>query len=155
MKGKSKTMSKKQPDDTIDTIDNTNQNDTALAVIQKGTSVQKLPPALQQKLARYQMREAAGFAPQWKPTKVGDYLLGKILAIRGTETQYGNATVITLLCDDGVQRAIFLGRELLVKLNDAVTGQVYVIQYDGIESKKDNPRLKNDMKKFSVIEVMP
>lgn len=135
--------------------DDINNEETAITVLQRGTSIQKLPPALQQKLARFRTREAAGFAPQWKPVKVGDYLLGRIMSIRNTETQFGGATVVTLLCEDGQQKAIFLGRELKMKLAEAEKDQVYVIQYDGIETKKENPRLKNDMKKFSVIEVLP
>jgi hypothetical protein len=127
----------------------------ALTVFHQGTAVQKLPPALQQKLARFRMREAAGFAEQWKPTKQGDYLLGKILSIREVETQFGQTSVITLLCEDGKQRAIFPGTDLRTKLNGARQDQVYVIQFDGVETKKENPRLKNDMKKYSVIEVLP
>lgn len=146
-------MKKESNSDVIDA--EVTDESTALTVMQRGTSIQKLPPALQQKLARFQMREAAGFAPQWKPSKIGDYLLGRILSIRNTKTQFGEATVVTLLCEDGQQRAIFLGTDLKTKLNGAEKDQVYVIQFDGEETKKENPRLKNNMKKWSVIEVLP
>ncbi len=116
--------------------------------------MKKLPPVIQQALSKYKLREAAGFAPQWKPKNPGEFLVGTILSVRDAETEFGIATVVTMQSQQG-QAAIFLGTELRMKLEGCRPGQHYVIQYDGLESKKDNPKLKNDMKKWTVIEVDP
>lgn len=131
-----------------------NTEGAALTIFQPNTALSKLPPALQEALKKYRVREAAGFAPQWKPVKSGEFLVGSIMSVRhDVETEFGMAIVVTMQTQQG-PTAIFLGRELQMKLEGAQKGQHYVIQYDGIESKKDNPKLKNDMKKFTVIEVL-
>ncbi len=128
--------------------------ETALAIFQPNTALSKLTPALQEALKKFKVREAAGFAPQWKPTKPGDYLVGTILSIRDVETDFGTGTVVTMQSQIG-HAAVFLGTELKVKLDGARPGQHYVLQYDGLELKANNPKLKKDMKKWTVIEVDP
>jgi hypothetical protein len=128
--------------------------ETALTVFQPNTALKKLPPMLQEALKKFKVREAAGFAPQWKPKDPGEYLVGTILSVREAETEFGLATIVTMQSQQG-QLAIFLGTELKMKLEGAQSGQHYVIQFDGMETKKQNPKLKNDMKKWTVIEVDP
>lgn len=128
--------------------------ETALTIFQPNTALAKLPPVLQKALEKFRIREAAGFAPQWKPKTPGEYLVGTILSVRETETEFGMATVVTMQSQQG-QAAVFLSTELKMKLEGARPGQHYVIQFDGMETKKDNPKLKNDMKKWTVIEVDP
>ena len=126
----------------------------ALTLFQPSTALRKLPPKLQEALSKYRTREAAGVAPQWKPVKEGEFLIGTVSSIRDVETEFGQSIVVTFNTPDGPQ-AIFLGADLKVKLADAQKDQAYVITYDGKMTKAENPKLKNDMKKFTVIEIMP
>lgn len=127
----------------------------AMTIFKPNTAVSKLPPALQKALSNFRVREAAGFAPQWKPTKPGEFIVGTVMSYReGVETEFGPATVVTFQTQDG-PRAVFLSTELRRKLEDAPKGSAWVIQYDGKQTKAENPKLKNDMKTFTVIEVLP
>lgn len=127
----------------------------ALTIFKPNTAVSKLPAHLQAALSKFRTREAAGFAPQWKPEKPGEFILGTVMSYReGVETEFGPATVVTFQTQDG-PKAVFLSTELKRKLEDAPKGSAWVIQYEGKQLKKDNPKLKNDMKTFTVIEVLP
>jgi hypothetical protein len=51
---------------------------------------------------------------------------------------------------------VWLGADLKTKLGGNVReGQVYCIQYMGKLKKTDNPKLKNDMHQYQVVEIIP
>ena len=129
--------------------------ETALTLFQPSTALNKLAnPELQQALAKYQVREAPGLAPQWKPEKPGEFIIGTVSSVRDQKTDFGEATIVTINTPDG-QKAVFLSADLRLKLANAEPGQAYVIQFDGWMKKAENPKLLNDMKIYTVIEVMP
>lgn len=127
----------------------------ALTLFQPKTPASKLPAAVQGILKNLRTREQPGFAPQWKPEKKGEFLLGRVLSLRQVLTEFGETVVLTFQCHDGEIVSIFPGVDLRMKLAGAAPDQVYCITYEGIVTKKDNPRLKNNMKQYTVVEVLP
>ncbi len=126
----------------------------SLVLFNKGTST--LPAAVQRQIERYgyRTRQRAGVEPSWKPTKAGDYVVGEVLAVREGVGEF-SGTVIVLNAPDGPV-SVWLGADLKTKLGTtAKVGQVYCIQYMGTLKKSDNPKLKNDMKQFQVVEILP
>ncbi len=127
--------------------------DEQLVVFSKGTL--GLPAAIQKAIERQGLRtlEKAGVAPTWKPTKPSEYLVGDVLAVRPDVGEFGG-TVVVINTPEGPQ-SVWLGADLKTKMSDVRVGQVYCIVYDGILTKKDNPKLKNDMRLYKVVEILP
>lgn len=129
-------------------------NNEALVLFNKGTST--LPAAIQKQIDRLGLktREKAGVAPSWKPTKPGEYVAGEVLAVRDGVGEFAG-TVVVMNTPDGPV-SVWLGADLKTKLGGNVKeGQVYCIQYMGKLKKTDNPKLKNDMHQFQVVEIIP
>lgn len=126
----------------------------SLVVFNRG-NVSGLPAAVQKAIERsgIKAREVAGIAPTWKPEDPGTYIIGEVAAIREGVGEFGSDLVV-LLTDKGPQ-TVWLGADLKTKLGQSVkVGQFYCIVYDGKLSKKDNPKLKNDMKLYKVVELL-
>lgn len=128
----------------------------ALVLFNKGTST--LPAAVQRAIERsglkLKTRELPGVEPSWKPTTAGDYILGEVLAIREGVGEYQGTVVV--LAAQGGPVSVWLGADLKTKLGGKIrTGQVYCIQYMGELKKSENPKLKNNMKQYQVVEILP
>lgn len=126
----------------------------ALVLFNKGNST--LPAAVAKAVERagFKTKERAGVAPTWKPSKPGEYVCGEILAVRDGVGEFGG-TVVVVNDLHGIV-SVWLGADLKTKLAGAVKeGQVYCIVYQGKLSKKDNPKLKNDMHQYNVVEILP
>ena len=139
-------MSKKEPD---------NGNNESLVLFNKGTNT--LPQAVQKQIERMGLklktRELPGVEPSWKPGKPGEYVIGEILAIREGVGEFGGTVVV--MNNPGGPVSVWLGADLKTKMTGLRLGQVYCITYMGELQKKDNPKLKNDMKQFNVVELIP
>ena len=126
----------------------------AIVVFNRG-NVSGLPAAVQRAIERsgIKTREMAGVAPSWKPQDAGTYIIGEVVAIRENLGEFAGSCVV-LMTQDGPQ-SVWLGADLKTKLGQSVrVGQVYCIVYDGKLSKKDNPKLKNDMHLYKVVELL-
>jgi len=129
-------------------------NNEALVLFNRGTST--LPAAIQRQVERLGLktREKAGVSPSWKPSKPGEYVAGEVLAIREGVGEF-EGTVVVLNTQDGPV-SVWLGADLKVKMGHNVReGQIYCIQYMGKLKKTDNPKLKNDMHQYQVVEILP
>jgi len=127
--------------------------DGALILFNRGTST--LPAAVQRAIERHglKVRPKAGVEPSWKPTKPGEYIVGEVLAVREGVGEF-QGTVIVINAPEG-PASVWLGADLKAKLGGAVkVGQVYCISYMGKLKKTDNPKLKNDMHQFQVVEIL-
>jgi|SRR6267142_6584784 len=121
-----------------------------------GTNRTGLPAAVQKAIERHGMKtkELAGVAPTWKPLDPGTWILGEVLAVRHEVGEFGS-TVVVLGTEDGPQ-SVWLGADLKTKFGDNVAaGQIYCIVYEGKLTKKENPKLKNDMHLYKVVEILP
>lgn len=132
------------------------KNNEALVLFNKGTST--LPAAVQRQIERMGLklktRELPGVEPSWKPDKAGEYVIGEVLAIREGVGEFGGTVVV--LAAQGGPVSVWLGADLKTKMGSNLrNGQVYCIQYMGELKKSDNPRLKNNMKQFQVVEILP
>lgn len=134
----------------------TEESKEALVLFNKGTST--LPAAVQRQIERMGLklktRELPGVEPSWKPVKAGDYIIGEVLAIRENIGEF-KGTVIVMAAQGGPV-SVWLGFDLKTKLGGRVRiGQVYCIQYMGELLKSQNPKLKNNMKQYNVVEILP
>lgn len=132
------------------------ESSDALVLFNKGTST--LPSAVQRQIERsglrLKTRELPGVEPSWKPTKAGEYVIGEVLVVR-TDVGEFQGTVVVLAAQGGPV-SVWLGADLKTKMGSNIrTGQVYCIQYMGELKKADNPKLKNNMKQFQVVEILP
>jgi len=131
-------------------------NKEALVLFNKGTST--LPAAVQKQIdkmgLKLKTRELPGVEPSWKPLKAGEYVIGEILAIREGVGEFGGTVVV--MNAQGGPVSVWLGADLKTKMGSNIRiGQVYCIQYMGELKKADNPKLKNNMKQFQVVELLP
>ena len=147
-----------------------NANETTAIVLQSGTgNLSKLPAAVQKALSGYEVKRKAGFEPLWIHENEGDYIIGTIISARNAG-QYGRR-IITMeakvIGNEKTQewealqqqfRSLWLTADLETKLNaeeDGLTGRHVFIRFDGMLTKEENPRLKNDMKLYTVQEFNP
>lgn len=124
-----------------------------LVVFGKGSS--GLPAAVQKAIERQGLKskERAGVAPSWKPSKAGEYVVGEILAIRPNLGEFGSTAIV--MNAPGGPISLWLGADLKTKFGDNLrVGQVYCILYEGKLTKKENPKLKNDMHLYKVVEIL-
>lgn len=128
--------------------------ETAVTLFQPNTALKRLDPKLQEALSKYRTRESIGVAPQWKPENPGDFIVGSVTNVRVVDTDFGESTIVTFETTDG-PKAVFLSADLKIKLGHAQPGQAYVVQFDGWMRKSTNGNLRNDMKIYTVIEVLP
>lgn len=132
----------------------TKGEEQALVVFNRG-NVSGLPAAVQKAIERsgIKTRELAGVAPSWKPEDPGTYIIGEVIAIRENLGEFAGSCIV-LMTDKGPQ-SVWLGADLKTKLGQSVrVGQYYCIVYDGKLAKKDNPKLKNDMHLYKVVELL-
>lgn len=135
-------------------VEPSSTDETGIVIFNPRQGLSKLPPGLQKALAKYRTREAVGVAPTWEP-EVGEYLVGTISDIRDVTTKFGETVVVTFMTPDRGPLAVWLTADLKTKLQTAEKNQAYVITFDGWLTKKEKPSLMNDMKLFTVIEVLP
>lgn len=111
-----------------------------------------LPEELRERLGGMELREIPGFAPQWKPSKAGDFLLGQIRSVRHDVGKY-HATVVTMQTAAGF-RSVFLGADLKMKFLDGqdLRGRVFSLSYEG-ETKTAGDE-KKAMRQYRVIEIL-
>ncbi len=145
----------------------------ALAIIQQGeTAVQyarnqalaDLPEEIREALSEMEVKELVGIAPAWTPKgsvkgdpakgEDPDWIAGHVISERHEVGQY-KSTVVVVESNLGT-RSVWLGSDMKLKLGDApATGRNFVFQFQGWLTKKENPRIANDMKLIRVIEVFP
>jgi hypothetical protein len=120
-----------------------------------GSGIDNLPEPVRRAIKQHgiTVRQKAGVEPTWKPETVGAYILGEVIAIRPETGEFGG-TVLVLNTEQGPQ-SVWLSADLEPKLRDAVIGQVYCIVYEGMVTKQENPKLKNDMRRYNVCELLP
>lgn len=138
-------------------------DDTAIQY-QRDQVLSDLPPEIREALAEFEVKELVGIAPAWTPkgsvkgdpTKGDDpdFIAGHVISERHGLGQFGSS-VLVIESNLGT-RSIWLGSDMKLKLGEApATGRNFVFQFQGWLTKKDNPRIANDMKIIRVIEVMP
>lgn len=98
-------------------------------------------------------KEVPGVSPTWKPAKVGDFLLGKVVQVRENIGKFQSTALIMETVIPGGFRTVFLGADLKIKLGSInPVDRVYSIYYDGV---MEFPGGKQPMKVYRVYEVIP
>lgn len=138
-------------------------------MLQSGNgSLAKLPDAVQKALQGYEVKKKAGMEPIWPHEEPGDYIIGTIVGARNAG-QFGSKIITIESRVTGNENSghykmeerfysLWLTTDLETKLNaeeDGLTGRRVQIRFDGWLTQADNPRLKNDMKLYTVQEFNP
>lgn len=124
-----------------------------------------MPAKVREALEAYGAKERVGIAKTWEPEE-GDYVIGEITAARQA-SQYQNWIItIEVVCSGSIHTqeyatkvhyvGVWLNADLELKLNKeelGLTGRRIYLQFDGWLTKEENPRLKNDMKLYTVHEM--
>ena len=146
--------------------ENLDDEQSTAIVLQSGNgSLARLPQAVQNALKGYEIKKKPGFEPLWPHDDVGEYIIGTILSARDAG-QFGSRIItieakVTGNENTGDWKAeerfysLWLTSDLEAKLNaeeDGLVGRNVFIRFDGYLTKEDNPRLKNDMKLYTVQE---
>lgn len=116
-----------------------------------------LPADVQKALAKFQLRERVGVAPQWKPENADDFLIGRVVGA-GQAGKY-DSIFLTFNTPDGVQ-TVWMNGDLKMKLAKSVDegvkliGKDFLVLFKGWLTVAENPRLANDMREYLVMEVL-
>ena len=117
----------------------------------------EMPPELADALAGYNVTEAPGVAPDWKPQNPGDYIVGQIIDYKAGIGKYGGDVIAltgkTMPGDTVGIFSVWLAGDLAVKITKEWVDRVVVIYFERIVTQAENKRLQGDMRQYKVYEV--